>query len=107
MCADFSYVVIGASSGYCFHIDLDAIEAYLIFRAVALTHIYSISLSIPARVAAVACMWASRLPCCDPVRGAFFGGGGLQLQHLGPQCPILLHFEHLESLVGQSVLPVG
>ena len=52
-------------------------------------------------------------PCCDPVRGAFlgrgavFGGGGLPPQHFGPQCPILLDLEHLESLVGQLVLPVG
>ena len=38
---------------------------------------------------------------------AFFGGGGLPLLHFSPQCPILLHFDHLESLVGQFVLPVG
>ena len=52
-------------------------------------------------------------PCCDPVGcvllggGTFFGGGGLPPWHFGPQCPILLHLEHLESLVGQFVLPAG
>ena len=52
-------------------------------------------------------------PCCDPVgdvffsRGAFFGGGGLPLCLFGPQCSILLHLEHLESLAGQLVLLAG
>ena len=57
--------------------------------------------------------WASGLPHCDPGegaflgRGAFFGWGGLPLQHFGPQCPILSHLEHLESLVGQSLEGAG
>ena len=52
-------------------------------------------------------------PHCVPVggalliEGAFLGGGGLPLWHLGPQCPILSHLEHLESFVGQFVLPAG
>ena len=53
------------------------------------------------------------LTCCDPVGGAFLGGGaflswsGLPPQHFGPQCPILSHLEQWESCVGQFVLPAG
>ena len=58
-------------------------------------------------------------PYCDPVggallgRGKFFGGGAvfaggdLPPQHFGPQCPILSHLEHLDSLAGQFVLLAG
>ena len=52
-------------------------------------------------------------PCCDPVGGAFLGGGalfgwdGLPLQHFSPQRPILSHLEQWESHVGQFVLLAG
>ena len=51
--------------------------------------------------------------CCDPVGGAFLGGGAflswsaLPMQHLGPQCPVLSHLEQWESHARQFVLLAG
>ena len=50
------------SSGYGCYIGLDTIENYLMLRAVVLTYIYSISVSTPARMAAVAPRQAFEIP---------------------------------------------
>ena len=95
------------SSGYSCHVGLDAMESYLILRAVVLAHIYGICFTTPAWW--WLCLLGGHLdfPCCDPVRGAFLGWSGLPLWHFGPQCPILLHLEQWESHAGKFVLPAG
>ena len=45
--------------------------------------------------------------CCDPGGGALLDWSGLPPQHLGPQCPILLHLEQWVSHAGQFALPAG
>ena len=92
-CINEQFIICGCSlsvacsvgSGYSCHIGLDAMESYLILRAVVLTYIYGICLPpLPGQ-------WLWLLgehldfPCCDPVggaflgRGAFLGWGGLPL----------------------------
>ena len=89
------------SSGYGCHIDLDTIENYLILRAVVLTYIYGISFTTLLGWKLLLPGGCLDFPCCDPVRGEFLGGGGSPPWHLGPQCPILSHLEHLKSLAWQ------
>ena len=54
-------VACSAGSGYSCHIGLDAIESYLILRAVVLAYIYGICFTTPARVAVMAPRWVSGL----------------------------------------------
>ena len=69
-CIDEQFIVCGCSfsvacspgSGYSCHIGLDAMESYLILRAVVLTYIYGICFATPARVAVVAPRQVSGLP---------------------------------------------
>ena len=113
ICGCFLSVGLSVSSGYSCHISLDTIENYLILRpGSSATSMASV---LPPLLGWQLWLLCGHLdfPCCDPVGGAFFGrgaffdGGGLPPCHFGSQCPIVLHLEHLESLVGQFVLPVA
>ena len=48
------YVACSTGSGYSCHIGLDAVESYLILRAVVLAYIYGICFTTPCRAAVVA-----------------------------------------------------
>ena len=62
MCGCSLSVACSMGSGYSCHIGLDAMESYLILRAVVLTYIYDVCFNTPARVVVVAPRWASGLP---------------------------------------------
>ena len=114
MCGCSLSVACSMSSGCSCHLGTDAMESYLILRAVvlALTSMSSVLLPCPGWQ-----LWFLGgflcFPCCDPVGGAVLNGGaflgwsGLPLWHFGPQCPILLHLEQWESHVGQFALSAG
>ena len=109
MCGCFPSADCSVNSGYGCHISLDTIENYLILRAVILTCIYGVSFAtLPGQQ-----LWLLGghldFPCTGAFfgAGAVFGGGSLPMWHFSPQCPILLHLEHLESHVGQFALPGG
>ena len=69
MCGCSLSVACSVGNGCSCHIGLDAIEGYLILRAVVLTYIYGISFTSPARVAVVALRWVSGLPMLWPSWG--------------------------------------
>ena len=68
-CINEQFVVCGCSlsvacsmgSGYSCHMWLDALESYLILRAVVLTNINGICFATPLKVAVVVPRWASGL----------------------------------------------
>ena len=62
MCGHSFSVACSMGSGYSCHIGVDAMESYLILRAVVLTYIYGVCFATPARAAVVAPRWASGLP---------------------------------------------